>query len=277
MPPRPHAARAATAPDSPGRRARPAGLRLAACLALALGAGPAAAEDVVPVLSTDRIAIDSSFEGTRVTLFGVIERDAATVARPKGYDVVVVVRGPAQAVTTWRKERVLGIWVNRGARSFAEVPSYYAVLSNDRLDRITIDKARRELQLGLEEIRLPGPGRNAAAGGTEDFGEAFRRLKREASLYVEDPAGVTMLNASLFRADIPIPANVPTGVMRVDVHLFADGVLLRTRGLNLTIAKTGFEQAVFEASTQAPLLYGLLTAALALLSGWVASVVFRRE
>jgi uncharacterized protein (TIGR02186 family) len=180
-------------------------------------------------------------------------------------------------VTTWRKERRLGIWINRGARSFAEVPSYYAVLSNDRLDRITVGETRRLLQLGLEEIRLPGSRRIRAAGEAEEFGEAFRRLKRQALLYVEDPAGVTMLNASLFKADIPIPANVPTGELKVDVHVFADAALLRTRTLSLKVAKAGFEQTIFQASTEAPLLYGLLTAALALLSGWTASVLFRRE
>jgi uncharacterized protein (TIGR02186 family) len=259
---------------SSGRRAR-LGLRLA-LLAFALGVGPAAAEDVMAVLSTDRISIDSGFEGTKITLFGAVERDAATVARPKGYDIVVVVRGPAQTVTTWRKERVIGIWVNRGARSFAEVPSYYAVLSSERLDQITIAEARRQLQLGIEQIRVHVPARDAPAGA-ENFGEAFRRLKRESALYVEDPGGVTMLNSSLFKADIPIPANVPTGRLNVDVHVFADAALLRTRSLSLRVAKAGFEQAVFQASTEAPLLYGLLTAALALLSGWVASVLFRRD
>ena len=41
-------------------------------------------------------------------------------------------------------------------------------------------------------------------------------------------------------------------------------------------SKTGFENFVFVASRQQPLLYGLVCVVLALGTGWLAGVVFRR-
>ena len=43
------------------------------------------------------------------------------------------------------------------------------------------------------------------------------------------------------------------------------------------IVKVGFEQFVVDAAREHGLLYGLATAMMALLTGWIASVAFRRD
>ena len=45
----------------------------------------------------------------------------------------------------------------------------------------------------------------------------------------------------------------------------------------LEVVKVGFEQFVADAARDYGLLYGLATAMMALLTGWFASVVFRRD
>ena len=45
----------------------------------------------------------------------------------------------------------------------------------------------------------------------------------------------------------------------------------------LEVIKAGFEQFVADAARDYGLLYGLLTALMALFTGWLASVVFRRD
>jgi len=250
-----------------------------ALLALALLAPPAAAEDLVAALSTGSIAITSSFTGTTVTLFGSIERDANTVARPGGYDIVVSIRGPGETVTTRRKERVLGIWVNRGAETHVNIPAYYAALSNRPLDDIAPPPVRRRLQLGLEALVLPVSTETLAdsLANQEAFAAAFLRLKRQQGLYRELPNGVEFLSPSLFRASIPLPANVPVGEYTVSIHLLAASALLKSRTTEISIAKTGFEQAVVELATDRPVVYGMITLAFAFFVGWLASVLFRRD
>ena len=88
---------------------------------------------------------------------------------------------------------------------------------------------------------------------------------------------MTFLTPTLFRAAIRVPANVPVGTYKVDVHLFGDGVMLAQSNSAIDIQKVGFEQFVASSAHDHGVLYGFATAALALLTGWFASIVFRRD
>ncbi len=61
------------------------------------------------------------------------------------------------------------------------------------------------------------------------------------------------------------------------MKLFADGVLLSRTQTALEVVKVGFEQFVANAARDHGLLYGLATTLMALLTGWFASVVFRKD
>ena len=253
-----------------------------AALALALGAAApvsAFADHLVVSLSTHRVQINSSFVGTELVLFGSIERDEQTASRARGFDIVVKVSGPPQAEVTRRKERVLGIWVNIESRTFVDAPGYLAVLTNRPVADIAAPDALRRYQVGLDNILLPQEisGDIGDVPADDPFRAAFIRLNREQGLYREAANAVTFLTPNLFRAAIPLPANVPTGAYVVDVKLFADGTMLATSNSAIEILKVGFEQFVASAAHEHGLLYGLATAALALLTGWLASVVFRRD
>jgi uncharacterized protein (TIGR02186 family) len=247
---------------------------------LALAATPAAAaERLIISVSNHRVMVTSSYTGVDLVLFGSVERDQATVARRGGYDVVVTVTGPRDTERTRRKSRVLGIWVNTEARTFVNVPSYLAVISSKPTEAIADADTLRRLQVGFDNILLPQQiGPDVADVVREDpFRQAFVRLKQEHKLYIERENAVTFLTPTLFRAEVPMPANVPFGIYEVDVKLFADGTMTAQSNTALEVIKVGFEQFVADAARDRSLLYGLTTAMLALLTGWFASVVFRRD
>src|SRR3954452_11106656 len=227
-------------------------LALAATLAFAL---PARAERLITTLSTSRVLISSNFTGADVVLFGSVERDAQTVARRGGYDIVVTVTGPRETIVTYRKERVFGVWVNADSRTFVKAPSYLTVLANRTINDIADINTLRRTQTGLARILLPQEISGDIADSIRDdpFRLAFLRLKIERNLYREAQNGVTFLTPALFRAAIPIPDNAPTGNYDIDVKLFADGSLLARQQTALEIVKVGFEQFVASAARD----YGL--------------------
>jgi uncharacterized protein (TIGR02186 family) len=258
-------------------RGKPAAALLAAALWLLAG-GTALAERLVISLSTHRVLINQNFTGVELTLFGTVEPDAAAVGRPGGgYTVVVTVIGPRESVVTWRKARVLGIWANAQSRTFVNAPSYLAVLSNRPIDAIAGPEVLRRFQIGLAQFPLMEHAGAAAAAPDDPFRAAFVRLKREHGLYREQPNALTFLTPNLFRAAIPLPANVPIGEYEVEVKLFVEGALLARDTTAFEIIKAGFEQFVAAAAHEHSILYGLATAMLALLTGWLGSVVFRRD
>ena len=53
--------------------------------------------------------------------------------------------------------------------------------------------------------------------------------------------------------------------------------MLARNQTSFELVKTGFEQDVGEHRPRMARLYGLATAAMALLFGWIASVIFRRD
>jgi uncharacterized protein (TIGR02186 family) len=174
---------------------------------------------------------------------------------------------------------MLGIWVNYESRVFENAPSYLAVLTNRPLEAITNSDTLRRLQLGLDNIALPQrvdptPADDVLA---ETFRKALLQLMDEHGLYRQESNGVTFLTPALFRASIALPAEVPTGTYEIEVKLFADGMMIARTPSALEIYKAGFEQFVTSSAQYHGLLYGLATSLMAILTGWFASVVFRRD
>jgi uncharacterized protein (TIGR02186 family) len=192
---------------------------------------------------------------------------------------VVTVIGPRADMVTRRKERKLGIWVNTDSRQFLMVPTYLAIFANRPLDAIAPPEVQRVQQLGLNNIILTqrvGPD-YADVVPDDAFRSAFVRLRSEHGLYREASSAVTFLTPTLFRTGIPLPAEVPIGVYEVEIKLFSDGALVTKTDTSFEIVKVGFEQFVATAAKQNGLAYGLVTALLALMTGWMASVVFRKD
>jgi len=245
-------------------------------LALAAGlAQPASAEDLVVLLSTQDVAITSTYSGARVTIFGLIERDATALSRPGKYDVVVTVAGPSTPIAVREKEKFGPLWINRTARRFADVPGYYAQITTGPLVSIANDQARDRQKMGI--------GYHLEGGGLEKDGtlssavQAFVRLRKAAGLLVEDVKGVTMPRPQLFSAVVPVPATAPTGRYVVGVTVLAAGVPLKTINTSFVVRKIGVEAQVAAAARDNGWLYGLVTILSALAIGFLGNLVFRRD
>jgi uncharacterized protein (TIGR02186 family) len=248
-------------------------------ICLCATATPAAAERIVVSLSHHRVAITSSFTGEDLILFGAIEVDTPNTQLRDTYDLVVTVAGPRQTYRTRRKERVLGIWVNVDSRPFLNVPSYLSVLANRPFTHITDTENLRKEQIGLDNYLLTQRvGADFADTVRDDpFRAAFVRIENEHGLYNENTAAVSFITPTVFRAAIPLPSAVPTGVYMADIKLYAGGEIVGRAETAFEITKAGFEEFVAEAAREHGLIYGLATAMLALLTGWFASIMLRRD
>ena len=111
----------------------------------------------------------------------------------------------------------------------------------------------------------------------DPFRQAFLKIKTDQRLYREVPDGVTFFTPALFRATIPLPAEVPIGNYNVEARLFADGAMIARAPSAFEIYKAGFEQLVANAAHDHGLLYGIATAFMAIMTGWLAAIIFRRD
>ncbi len=253
---------------------RPAGLALALIVALA---GSAEAEKLTVALSTPEVTINSNFTGTAVTVFGVIDRDQRSVSISGGYEIAVLLLGPSETVVARRKERILGIWANAAAETFQAVPSFYSLSTSvDVADMATAPVLDR-LQLGFDNLVLHTEARVEGRDPTADeFRAAFIRLKERAGLYHQQ-VGVSFIGSLIFRTTLYLPANIPVGAYTAEAYLFSGGHLVGRAGDQLRVTKTGLEDTLSMFARNQSLLYGLICVVLALLTGWLGGVVFRRD
>ena len=261
----------------PARLARPL---LTVAVAAALGrafTGPAAAERLVLSLSTNLVAINSSYTGSELVAFGVIERDAQSVARPGGYEAVVTVRGPRQSVTLRRKDALGPVWVNRAQQKYAAIPTFLGVFASHPIGDLANLALRRKLRIGLDAI-VDSPEFTFDRGEVDEpFRRALVRLKRRDRLYVESNRGVSFVTPAIFRTALPLPGSAPTGNYDVEALILADGVVVGREQASFAVEKAGVEAQLTTLARDRSSLYGLAIAALALAFGWLASVIFRRD
>lgn len=249
---------------------------LIAITLVTLMAPPAFAERLITSLSSHQVLVSSSFTGVELVLFGSIEPDKQPVQRKSGYNIIVTVSGPRQNMVVRRKDHVFGIWTNVESQSFQRAPAYVAVLSNKPIDEIAPAVYLRRAEAALNVVPRPYVAEGIQSG-EETFRDALIRLRKERGLYIEDSSAVTFLTPTLFRATIKLPAEAPVGTYDVDVRLFADNAELARSTSALQVVKVGVEALVASAAQNHGLLYGLVTTLMALMTGWFASIIFRRD
>ncbi len=250
-------------------------MRVAALLLLWLACVGAAPIRLITDISQRRIDIIYTFRGAELLVFGAIQYPAGGVP-DEVPGLAVVVRGPAQAITLRKKERVAGIWINTRSVRFETTPGFYAVATSAPIHSLVDERTAAIYEIGVDNLQLsPASGNNASE--TEEFERGLIDLRRRTGLFAEHEGDVGVTQNVLYRARIAIPSAVPVGNYSADIFLIRRGKVIAHSETPITIDKSGFERWVYVFSQRFSLLYGLVAVGLAPLAGWIAGLVVRRR
>ncbi|MDO5704952.1 MAG: TIGR02186 family protein [Paracoccus sp. (in: a-proteobacteria)] len=237
------------------------------------GDGTPPAERVVAGLSSDAVAITASFDGSDILIYGAIKRETPIPDGPP-LQVIVTVEGPGQVLTIRRKARRLGIWVNTESLHVGAVPSFYVVATSAPLAQTLLPdydtRYRISVPLALRAFAGPVEVEDAVA-----FTEALIRLREADGIYRLDQGAVHVVDQTLFRADVRLPANLIEGEYRTRIFLLRDGRVIDVHRAPIEVRKVGLERWLYRMAFDQPLLYGLMSLAVAVVAGWGASAAFR--
>jgi uncharacterized protein (TIGR02186 family) len=247
---------------------------LALIIGILLAALPLRAEEIVSGLSQTRVSIDASFDGTSILIYGAAAREDKPPAWPL-LQVIVTVEGPVQPVVVRQKERVAGIWINQGWVAFDDAPSFYAVMTTGPLDEVLSIEEDKRLAVSIPD-KIGALRLGAGAGPASDYLAALQRVRAEAGSYRLAPNTVLLLQQSLFRTEVALPANLIEGQYKVRIILTRGGAVVDLQESQITVSKEGLERFLFRMAQDQPLLYGLISLLLAVIAGGGASEVFRR-
>ena len=231
-----------------------------------------AKEEVVAGLSQNRVAITTDFDGTAILIFGAVKRESPPPdAGP--LEVIVAVAGPSLPVTVRKKERKLGIWVNTQSVDIDKAPVFYAVASTKPLNEVLSETEDTRRKISIERmIRSVG---NAATPDVGSFSDAVIRIRHDKELYSESGGIVELTEETLFRTEIALPSNLVEGDYATRIFLTRDKQVIDAFETTIAVRKVGLERWIYNLAHQMPLVYGLLSLAIAIAAGWLASTVFR--
>lgn len=228
---------------------------------------------LVPEVNQSRIEVRQGFTGASLLLYGAVIDPAG--GRGTNYDIVVVLKGPAEPIRLREKERIAGIWMNAGSSDFRSAPSFFAVASSRPVSQIVDERTAAIYELGTDFIQLSPSG----LIDTEEqarFAHGLVDLRERQGLYKEDPKGVRIKEKVLYQARIELPSNVATGPYTAETFAIANGRVLASATAEIEVVKVGLEGQVVTASQRFSFLYGLGAILLSLSMGMVAGRVFKR-
>jgi uncharacterized protein (TIGR02186 family) len=232
-----------------------------------------AQESVVAGMSQNRISISANFDGSEILIFGAIKRETP-IPDYAPLEVIIAVSGPAEPTTVRRKERILGIWVNKDTVEFEESPSFYAVATTSPLNEIlsVADNARYGIRIGSRIPLMVDAGNEL---DLPEFRDSIIRIREDQGLYSERENTVSLNSETLFDTTIQLPSNLVEGDYKTRIFLTRNRQVIDDFETVITVRKVGLERWIFNLAHEMPLIYGLLSLTIAIMAGWMASAVFR--
>ena len=235
--------------------------------------GTAAQETVISGISKDNIALTANFEGSEIFVFGAIRRSWALPTEPGPLDIIVTIKGPPASETIQKKSRHLGIWINDEQVSIREAPSLYAVATTRPLEGLLSATERLRYGIGMDQA-VRKVGAHSELADTAPFAEALVRLRGENGLYQVDDGAVQLAEDILFQASFALPANLVEGTYLTEFFLVRNRKVVSSGSTDITVQKAGLERWLYNMSQNLPLLYGIMSVAIALFAGWLAALAF---
>ena len=227
-------------------------------------------ETIVADLSQRHVSITTNFNGSEILIFGAVRREGPRNADP--LDVIITVAGPPSPITVRKKDRVAGIWVNTDQAELDSAPSFYAVLSTGNLDDLI--SATEDLRHRITTPQLIRAVDVGATEGAENFVDALIRIRKDEGAYQRRDNSVGIIDETLFRATVELPANLTEGDYETTMYLVRNGEVVNKFATSIDVQKVGLERFLFNLAHNQPLIYGLMSLAIAIAAGWLASAAF---
>ena len=233
---------------------------------------PASSADVVADLSKRLVPITTGFSGTDVLLFGAID--------PKDNqdkEVIVTIKGPADSVRLRKKEKIAGVWINSNSALFTNAPGFYAAFASHPLEEIASPLELEGSEIGIENLPLHTARKRFSPNLEAEWQQALVRNMSAAGLYKSEVGTVTMLSDQLFRTELHLPANVPTGTYTVSFYTVKDQRVVGAQSMPLIVRKAGIGAWLYDFAHRSPALYGIICVIIAIVAGYASYIAFRRS
>ena len=248
--------------------------RIGAALVLALGILVITAS-TCPALETidlkikpSGLALNTFFSGETALFSGEIN---------KNQDVALEIVGPSVKSAFNVMGRIGPFWMNRDQAEIENAPGFYVLLLpeqgawRDNLGALDLGLGKYEKDVKIE----------AGENEPEKIFNLFVELKESEGVFNEQPGAVKYEAGSdgkkLFNASFDFPSSTSLGLYQVRAVIIENGARVGTIVKDFPVQETGFVKLVHNMALNQGLLYGVLSVLIALFTGLVMGVLFRKS
>tara|TARA_R110002072_G_scaffold281585_3_gene444202 strand:- start:1011 stop:1784 length:774 start_codon:yes stop_codon:yes gene_type:complete len=231
-----------------------------------IAAEPQASERLAIEIARNYVDITVGFTGTTVELFG--DR------RDKKTEIAIVIEGPKKDITIWKKDRVMGTWVNRYFVTYKDMPMYYHYAVSD--NSVDLEKDKLYLDNGIGYHALLKNVSRTTSKALEDeniFDDILMVKKQNNGVFFAEAAPIRFMNDNFFRIQFKVPPSAPTGAYKIHSYLIRGGEIIQHNENDLVVKQVGLNAFLYNASRQSSFIYAMSCIFFALFSGWLVSVL----
>tara|TARA_X000000368_G_scaffold164282_1_gene129540 strand:- start:8 stop:769 length:762 start_codon:yes stop_codon:yes gene_type:complete len=228
-----------------------------------------AKENIVADLSENTVEISTTFSGAEILLFGAYDGK-------KNDDIIVIVTGPKGKIKVEQKEKKFGIWITSKSLTFKEVPKYYYIASNRKIDKITNLDEIKDKSLNLNYLKLGKVNKKLDMKEFNSWRVSLTRNMIKQKFWKVEENSIALNKNTLFRKTLSLPSNVTTGLFIVKILHYRNGILISKEESKINITKSGISANIYKIAEEYSTLYGIFAVVLAVFMGWLSNIVFRR-
>ncbi|MEZ0344350.1 MAG: TIGR02186 family protein [Caldimicrobium sp.] len=174
-------------------------------------------------------------------------------------------------------EKVGGlIWMKVNDIHYKNVPLFYHTYSNKPVEKILSKNILEENNLGftiLGEKAEIFPLKNPSE--KEKFWGEYLKYKRKYHLYEEKIIPFSC-NASNLETNIYWPFQAPPGEYQVEFYEVSHGKIVKQLKNHIKVFQVGLVKFLADFSRNSPLIYGIFSVIIALISGFLVGLIFKK-
>ncbi len=210
------------------------------------------------------IDISASYQGERLFIYGVVPNDC---------DLVVTVISKLDTCDFSYKGKRGPLWMNLGKISFINCPHMYKIKSTRPLNEILSKDTSQAYLIGFDAIKS-----QVEVKGVDNpdlYTEHLFNMRIEEGLYSDEEGIIEIYSGNLFDASFFWPSKAQIGKYNVEVFAVREGNIIARVSEEVNVQKIGVEQWLSFHAQENAVLYGIVSALIAVLFGILVTLVTR--
>ena len=229
-------------------------------------------ETIFADTSVRDIKIEIDFNGEKLLIFGAMNKFDD--------DVVILVKGPPIDLLTRKKEKISSIWINNDSFLWKGAPSFYQIISTEKITKILSQEILIKNELGIENLNFYNNLNTSLLALDSDkilWKKALIQNMHDKKLWINEDKSLIKTKGLLFKAQVLFPTTIIPGEYIINIMQVRNEKIISKDFTKINVKKHGIGSLIYKFANKFALFYGIFAVFFAIFSGWLAAIAFMKR